>query len=102
MNGDRTKASLSVLCLISVKLNAIESICSQEIFLPLCTLGILIVVKVLPPNPNYPAMTTQRQEGGIFETFHGYKNNTIAVVPNSTETLVRSAHSSLQFSSASV
>ena len=33
-------------------------------------------------------MTTQRQEGGIFETFNGYKNNTIAVVPNSTETLV--------------
>lgn len=62
--------------------------CSQEIFLPLCTLGVLIVVKVLPPNPNYPAMTTQRQEGGIFETFNGYKNNTIAVVPNSTETLV--------------
>ncbi|KAK1133937.1 hypothetical protein K0M31_011724 [Melipona bicolor] len=59
----------------------------MEIFLPLCTLGVLIVVKVLPPNPNYPAMTTQRQEGGIFETFNGYKNNTIAVVPNSTETL---------------
>ncbi|CAK9809913.1 Cholesterol transporter ABCA5 [Anthophora plagiata] len=58
-----------------------------EIFLPLCILGVLIVVKVLPPNPNYPAMTTQRQEGGIFETFNGYKNNTIAVVPNSTETL---------------
>ncbi|XP_034182709.1 cholesterol transporter ABCA5 isoform X1 [Osmia lignaria lignaria] len=60
---------------------------TAEIFLPLCILGVLIVVKVLPPNPNYPAMTTQRQEGGIFETFNGYKNNTIAVVPNSTETL---------------
>lgn len=36
-------------------------------------------------------MTTQRQEGGIFETFNGYKNNTIAVVPNSTETLVHVA-----------
>ncbi|XP_043578785.1 cholesterol transporter ABCA5-like isoform X1 [Bombus pyrosoma] len=60
---------------------------TAEIFLPLCTLGVLIVVKVLPPNPNYPAMTTQRQEGGIFETFNGYRNNTIAVVPNSTETL---------------
>ncbi|XP_033331289.2 cholesterol transporter ABCA5 isoform X1 [Megalopta genalis] len=58
-----------------------------EIFLPLCTLGILIVLKVLPPNPNYPAMMTQRQEGGLFEAFNGYKNNTIAVVPNSTETL---------------
>lgn len=60
---------------------------TAEIFLPLCTLGVLIVVKVLPPNPNYPAMTTQTQEGGIFKTFNGYKNNTVAVVPNSTETL---------------
>ncbi|XP_017752415.1 PREDICTED: ATP-binding cassette sub-family A member 2-like [Eufriesea mexicana] len=59
-----------------------------EIFLPLCTLGVLILLKVLPPNPNYPAMTTQRQEAGIFETFNGHKNNTIAVVPNSTETLI--------------
>ncbi|XP_012225217.1 cholesterol transporter ABCA5-like isoform X2 [Linepithema humile] len=58
-----------------------------EIFLPLYTLGILIVVKILIPNPNYPAMTTQRHEGDIFELFNGYKNNTIAVVPNSTETL---------------
>ncbi|KAG7209072.1 hypothetical protein KM043_015226 [Ampulex compressa] len=32
-------------------------------------------------------MTTQRQEADIFESFNGYKNNTIAVVPNSTETL---------------
>ncbi|XP_031848316.1 cholesterol transporter ABCA5 isoform X1 [Nomia melanderi] len=60
---------------------------TAEVFLPLYTLGILIVVKVLPPNPNYPAMMTQRQEGGIFDTFNGYKNNTLAVVPNSTETL---------------
>ncbi|XP_053988068.1 cholesterol transporter ABCA5-like isoform X2 [Hylaeus volcanicus] len=60
---------------------------TAEIFLPLCTLGVLIVVKVLPPNPNYPAMTTQRQEGGIFEAFNSSKNHTVAVVPNSTETL---------------
>ncbi|XP_012287761.1 ATP-binding cassette sub-family A member 5 isoform X2 [Orussus abietinus] len=60
---------------------------TAEIFLPLYTLGILIVVKVLVPNPNYPAMTTPRQEDDIFEYFNGYKNNTIAVVPNSTETL---------------
>ncbi|KZC11898.1 ATP-binding cassette sub-family A member 5 [Dufourea novaeangliae] len=32
-------------------------------------------------------MMSQRQEGGIFNTFNGLKNNTIAVVPNSTETL---------------
>ncbi|XP_035731949.1 ABC transporter A family member 1-like isoform X2 [Vespa mandarinia] len=59
-----------------------------EIFLPLYTLGILIVIKVLIPNPNYPAMTTQRHEEKIFELFNGHKNNTIAVVPNSTETLI--------------
>ncbi|XP_015178211.1 PREDICTED: ABC transporter A family member 1-like isoform X2 [Polistes dominula] len=60
---------------------------TAEIFLPLYTLGILIVIKVLIPNPNYPAMTTRRHEESIFELFNGYKNNTIAVVPNSTETL---------------
>ncbi|XP_016838488.1 ATP-binding cassette sub-family A member 5 isoform X2 [Nasonia vitripennis] len=60
---------------------------TAEIFLPLYILGILIVVKVLIPNPNYPAITTQRQEGDIFEFFNGYKNNTIAVVPNTTETV---------------
>ncbi|XP_017880849.1 ATP-binding cassette sub-family A member 5-like isoform X1 [Ceratina calcarata] len=57
-----------------------------EVFLPLYMLGVLIVVKVLSPNPHYPAMTTQRQEG-IFKKFNGNRNNTIAVVPNSTETL---------------
>lgn len=46
------------------------------------------MVKVLIPNPNYPAITTQRQEGDIFEFFNGYKNNTVAVVPNTTETVV--------------
>ncbi|XP_032674925.1 ATP-binding cassette sub-family A member 5-like isoform X2 [Odontomachus brunneus] len=58
-----------------------------EIFLPLYTLGILIVVKILIPNPNYPAMTTQQRETEIFEIHNGYTNITIAVVPNSTETL---------------
>ncbi|GAB1868912.1 ABC transporter domain-containing protein [Camponotus japonicus] len=32
-------------------------------------------------------MTTQRHEGDIFKLFDGHKNNTIAVVPNSTETI---------------
>ncbi|CAD6242712.1 GSCOCT00009542001.2-RA-CDS [Cotesia congregata] len=58
-----------------------------EVFLPLYILGNLIVLKVLIPNPNYPAMPAQRQDGNIFEFLNGYKNNTIAVVPNSTETL---------------
>ncbi|CAK9823283.1 Cholesterol transporter ABCA5 [Anthophora retusa] len=73
--------------IVPISLVIFRNLRLEEIFLPLCILGVLIVVKVLPPNPNYPAMTTQRQEGGIFETFNGYKNNTIAVVPNSTETL---------------
>lgn len=59
----------------------------MEVVLPLYILGALIVVKVMIPNPNFPAMMTQRHEGDIFELFNGYKNNTIAVVPNSTETL---------------
>ncbi|XP_011146554.1 ABC transporter A family member 1 isoform X4 [Harpegnathos saltator] len=58
-----------------------------EIFLPLYTLGVLIVVKILIPNPNYPAMTTQQRDTEIFEIYNGYANITIAVVPNSTETL---------------
>lgn len=62
--------------------------CSQEVVLPLYILGALIVVKVMIPNPNFPAIMTQRHEEDIFELFNGYKNNTIAVVPNSTETLV--------------
>lgn len=60
----------------------------QEIILPLYTLGILIIVKVLIPNPNYPAMTTPRENGDVFKYFNGSQNHTIAVVPNSTETLV--------------
>ncbi|XP_058795656.1 cholesterol transporter ABCA5-like isoform X2 [Phymastichus coffea] len=60
---------------------------TAEIFLPLYTLGILIVVKVFIPNPNYPAITTQKREMSIFKWFNSYNNNTIAVVPNSTETL---------------
>lgn len=62
--------------------------CLQEVVLPLYILGALIVVKAMIPNPNFPALTTQRHEGDIFELFNGYKNNTIAVVPNSTETVV--------------
>ncbi|XP_036138839.1 ABC transporter A family member 1 [Monomorium pharaonis] len=59
-----------------------------EIFLPLFILGILIVVKAMTPNPNFPAITTPKYEDNIFEVFHQrYNNKTIAVVPNSTETL---------------
>ncbi|XP_046604475.1 cholesterol transporter ABCA5-like isoform X2 [Neodiprion virginianus] len=60
---------------------------TAEIILPLYTLGILIIVKVLIPNPNYPAMTTPRVNGGVFDDFSQMQNHTIAVVPNTTETL---------------
>ncbi|XP_046734287.1 cholesterol transporter ABCA5-like isoform X1 [Diprion similis] len=60
---------------------------TAEIILPLYTLGILIIVKVLIPNPNYPAMTTPRVNGGVFDDFSQTQNHTIAVVPNTTETL---------------
>ncbi|XP_011864541.1 PREDICTED: ABC transporter A family member 1-like isoform X2 [Vollenhovia emeryi] len=59
----------------------------MEAILPLYFFGILILVKVLTPNPNFPAITTQRHQEDIFELFNGYNNNTIAVVANSTETL---------------
>lgn len=62
--------------------------CPQEIFLPLYILGALIVLKVCIPNPNYPAITKPKYEMDIVEFFNGSKNITIAVVPNSTETLV--------------
>ncbi|XP_020292793.1 ATP-binding cassette sub-family A member 5-like [Pseudomyrmex gracilis] len=58
-----------------------------EIFLPLYILGALIVLKVCIPNPNYPAITKSKYEMDIVEFFNGSKNITIAVVPNSTETL---------------
>lgn len=65
---------------------------TAEIFLPLYTLGTLIVLKILIPNPNFPAITESR--GGaskLFEHFQLNKNHTVAVVPhwNSTTTMVK-------------
>ncbi|XP_023723147.1 ATP-binding cassette sub-family A member 5 isoform X3 [Cryptotermes secundus] len=57
-----------------------------EVFLPLYTLGILIVIKIIIPNPNFPVMSTPRGEAVLFEHFQQFKNHTIAIVPNSTET----------------
>lgn len=52
-----------------------------EIFLPLYTLGTLIVLKILIPNPNFPAITTPRGEAKLFEHFQLHKNHTVAVLP---------------------
>lgn len=61
---------------------------TAEIFLPLYTLGTLIVLKILIPNPNFPAILEPRGEGKLFEHFSPLQNHTIAVLPhfNSSQT----------------
>ncbi|GFG35680.1 hypothetical protein Cfor_11467 [Coptotermes formosanus] len=56
-----------------------------EVVLPLYSLWILIVIKYLVPNPNFPVMSTPRGEADLFEHFQQFKNHTIAIVPNTTE-----------------
>lgn len=56
-----------------------------EVLLPLYSLGILIVVKVVMPNPNFPVMDTPRGEAKLFEHFQLFRNHTVAVVPNTTD-----------------
>lgn len=60
----------------------------QEVLLPLYSLGILIVMKILIPNPNFPVMATPRGDAKLFEHFQQFKNHTVAVVPNTTEVQV--------------
>lgn len=58
---------------------------TAEVLLPLYSLAILIVMKVIIPNPNFPVMDTPRGEAKLFEHFQHLKNHTVAVVPNTTE-----------------
>ncbi|KAI4454722.1 atp-binding cassette transporter subfamily a abca [Holotrichia oblita] len=58
---------------------------TAEVLLPLYSLGILIIVKVIIPNPNFPVMATPRGEAKLFEHFQHLKNHTVAVVPNTTD-----------------
>lgn len=60
----------------------------QEVVLPLYSLWILIVIKYVVPNPKFPVMSTPRGEAKLFEHFQQFKNHTIAIVPNTTETQV--------------
>lgn len=60
----------------------------QEVFLPLYSLGILIIIKIMIPNPNFPVMNTPRGDAKLFEHFQLFKNHTIAIVPNTSETQV--------------
>lgn len=55
----------------------------QEVFLPLYFMGVLIVIKLVMPNPNFPAMRTPRGDAKLFEHFQLFKNHTVAVVPDS-------------------
>lgn len=48
-----------------------------EVLIPLYTLGTLIVLKILIPNPNFPAILDPRGDGKIFEHFSPLKNHTI-------------------------
>ncbi|XP_039447339.1 cholesterol transporter ABCA5-like [Culex pipiens pallens] len=59
-----------------------------EVFLPLYTLGTLIVLKILIPNPNFPAITEPRGAASLFEHFQHYKAHTIAVLPQPNASLI--------------
>lgn len=52
------------------------------------TLGTLIVLKILIPNPNFPAITTP-QEAKLFEHFKLDANHTIAVLPYSNSSTTK-------------
>ncbi|XP_049766661.1 cholesterol transporter ABCA5-like isoform X1 [Schistocerca cancellata] len=57
-----------------------------EVFLPLYSLGILIIIKIMIPNPNFPIMNTPRGDATLFEHFQLSKNHSVAIVPNTSET----------------
>lgn len=63
-----------------------------EVFLPLYSLGILIVLKVLLPNPNFPVLNTPRGETRLFGHFSPTENHTVAVVPNTTVDFLESVN----------
>lgn len=57
-----------------------------EVFLPLYTLGTLIVLKILIPNPNFPAILDPRGDGKLFEHFNQLKGHSIAILPHANST----------------
>lgn len=59
-----------------------------EVFLPLYTLATLILLKILIPNPNFPAVLTPPQHHGssaplLFAHFAPHHNHSVAVLPAS-------------------
>ncbi|KAK4878287.1 hypothetical protein RN001_010793 [Aquatica leii] len=57
---------------------------TAEVLLPLYSLGVLIVMKILIPNPNFPVMDTPRGEAKLYDLFSNLTKHAIAVVPNTT------------------
>lgn len=53
-----------------------------EILIPFYTLGTLIVLKLLIPNPNFPPILEPRGDGKLYQHFSELKNHTIAVLPH--------------------
>lgn len=55
--------------------------------MPLYTLSTLVLLKLIIPNPSFPAIITQHGEGvKLFKHFEFDKNHTIAVLPHSNST----------------
>lgn len=50
------------------------------------SLAILIIIKFMMPNPNFPVIDKPRREAKLFEYFQHMDNRTVAVVPNTTDT----------------
>ncbi|CAH2002639.1 unnamed protein product [Acanthoscelides obtectus] len=60
---------------------------TAEVLLPLYSLSILIIMKLVLPNPNLPEIDTPRGEAELLEHFRMLNNHTIAIVPNTTQTM---------------
>lgn len=52
-----------------------------EVFLPLYTLSTLILLKILIPNPNFPAVLQPQPAVGLFDHFALHHNHSVAVLP---------------------
>nr|CAH7743826.1 unnamed protein product [Callosobruchus chinensis] len=60
---------------------------TAEVLLPLYSLSILIIMKLVLPNPNLPEIDTPRGEAELLEHFRLLNNHTIGIVPNTTQTM---------------
>ncbi|CAG9770151.1 unnamed protein product [Ceutorhynchus assimilis] len=58
-----------------------------EVLLPIYTLGVLFLIKVAVPNPNFPEINQPRGGAELLANFRNI-SHTVAVVPNSTDVQV--------------